>query len=62
MVKTIYCPRCGRKVAIYDGKGKVNVRARCHKCEKDVVYNPNTDETKMTRVLERNCSSGVTFW
>ena len=57
--KTIYCPKCGRKVGIYDGKSTVHKIAKCKKCDKLVVYNVDTGKTKVTKVPERNCSSGM---
>ena len=36
--KTIYCPKCGRKVAIWDGRSTNNISVKCKKCNKLVVY------------------------
>lgn len=57
--KTIYCPRCGRKVGTYDGKSTVHKTIKCKKCNKLVVYNVDTGKTKVTKLPERNCSSGM---
>ena len=32
--KTIYCPKCGRKVGIWDGKSTMDLYFRCKKCKK----------------------------
>lgn len=60
--KTIYCPRCKRKVATYDGKGEINKIAKCKKCKKLVVYNIEKDEVTMKDIPERECSSGMRFY
>ena len=57
--KTIYCPRCGRKVGTYDGKSTVHKIVKCKKCNKLVVYNVDTGKIKVTNIPERNCSSGI---
>lgn len=59
--KTIYCPRCGRKVATWDGRSSMPVIGRCRKCQKRVVYYVDNDETEIKDIPERNCSSGVTY-
>ena len=61
--KTIYCPRCGRRVGQWDGRSTTNVVVlKCRKCWKRIVYYTDTDELKMEPVPKRNCSSGVTFF
>lgn len=59
--KTIYCPRCGRKVATWDMKSKINKIARCKKCNKKVVYDIEKHETRLENLPERQTSSGVVF-
>lgn len=60
--KTIYCPRCGRRVGQWDGKSTINVIVlKCRRCWKRVVYYIDSDETKLEPVPTRNCSSGMTF-
>lgn len=59
--KTIYCPRCGRKVSTWDGRSSMPVIGRCKKCHKRVVYYVDNDETEIKDIPERNCSSGVTY-
>lgn len=59
--KTIYCPRCGRKVTTYDGKSTMNPFAKCKKCKKLVIYDIEHDKTLLKPLPERQTSSGVTF-
>ena len=59
--KTIYCPRCGRKVTTYDGRATINLLAKCKKCKKLVVYDIENDKTVLKPLPERKTSSGVTF-
>lgn len=60
--KTIYCPRCGRKVANYDGRSSINVIVHCKKCKMRVVYHVDTDITEIKKIPPRNTSSGMTFY
>lgn len=60
--KTIYCPGCGRKVFVYDGRGALSLSRKCSKCGKIVNYNPETDLIKQIKVPERQASSGKRFW
>lgn len=59
--KTIYCPRCGRKVATWDGRSSMPVIGKCKKCSKRVVYYVDNGETEIKDIPQRNCSSGVTY-
>ena len=59
--KTIYCPKCGRKVGVYDGKSSINLVARCKHCRVQVVYNIKTQETQTKPLPKRNTSSGMAF-
>lgn len=59
--KTIYCPKCGRKVATYDGRSTINVIARCNKCRKRVIYHIDTEKTELKDLPHRNTASGMTF-
>ena len=45
--KKIFCPRCHRAVAIYDGKQTINLIAKCKKCKKLVVYHVDTEKTEI---------------
>ena len=60
--KTIYCPKCGRKVATWDGRSKNNVSAKCSKCRKLVVYDTEIKEVKLIEVPPRIASSGMRFY
>lgn len=60
--KTIYCPKCGRKVATWDGRSKNNVSSKCSKCRKLVVYDTETKEVKLMKVPPRIASSGMRFY
>lgn len=59
--KTIYCPRCGHKATIYDGRSSINPIAKCRKCKKLVIYDIAKDEAKLKDVPQRDCSSGMRF-
>ena len=59
--KTIYCPRCGRKVAVWDGRSSMNVSVNCKKCRKRVVYYVDTRTTELKKIVQRTTSSGMTF-
>jgi hypothetical protein len=60
--KTIYCPKCGRRVSHYDGRGTMNIMATCRKCRKRVVYDVSNDKTKLTDIPQRETSSGMIFY
>ena len=60
--KTIYCPKCGRKVATWDGKSRNYVSAMCSKCRKLVVYDTEIKEVKLMDVPPRIASSGMRFY
>ena len=60
--KTIYCPKCGRKVATWDGRSKNNVLSKCSKCRKLVVYDTEIKEVKLMEVPPRIASSGMRFY
>ena len=47
--KTIYCPRCGRKVAVWDGRSSMNISVNCKKCRKRVVYHVDTGTTELKK-------------
>ena len=59
--KTIYCPRCGRKVGIWDGKSTMDLYFRCKKCKKQVVYHSCNGVLEMKKLPQRNTSSGMSF-
>lgn len=45
--KTIYCPRCGRKVATHDGRSTMQISVECRKCHKKVVFYPENGKTEL---------------
>ncbi len=61
MARTIYCEKCGRRVASHDGRSTNVIVVDCKKCNKRVVFNPATLETVMKEIPPRNTSSGMTF-
>lgn len=60
--KTIYCPKCGRKVCTWDGKSTIHPMAKCKKCNKIVVYRIDTGETEMKVAPKRTQGSGMRFY
>lgn len=59
--RKIYCPRCGRKVATWDGKAKTNIDAKCRKCGKLIVFHPDTEEVERKDMPPR-VASGIRFY
>ena len=62
MAETIYCPKCRRKVATWDGKSKINIQVKCNKCKKLVVYEIDSEKTIIKDLPKRNQSSGMRFY
>ena len=60
--KTIYCPKCGRKVATWDGRSTINISVRCKKCDKLVVYDVENEKTIIKEIPKRTTSSGMIFY
>lgn len=60
--KTIYCPKCGRKVATYDGRQTINPIGKCKKCNKLVEYNIMSRKTFFRKNIEMTSSAGKTFF
>lgn len=60
--KTIYCPKCGRKVATWDGRSTININVKCKKCRKRIIYYPAKDIVEMKDIPERETSSGMRFY
>ena len=60
--KTIYCPKCGRKVATWDGRSTINISVRCKKCDKLVVYDVENEKTIIKEIPKRTTSSGMRFY
>ena len=59
--KTIYCPRCKRKIGIWDGRSTMNIALRCKKCRKRVIYHVDSGITEIKKLPQRNTSSGMSF-
>lgn len=59
--KTVYCPKCGQKVATWDGRSSINLVVTCRKCRKRVVYHVDTGKTEIKDIPPRECSSGTMF-
>lgn len=57
--KTIYCPRCKRKVGAYDGRSTFTMTYSCRKCGKRISFNSEDDEIKIKDRPQREVSSGV---
>lgn len=60
--KNIYCPKCGRKVAKYDGRSSINIVVKCKNCKKMVVYDVEKDETICKDMPLRTTSSGKRYY
>lgn len=60
--KTIYCPKCGRKVATLDWRSTINISVRCKKCDKLVVYDVENEKTIIKEIPKRTTSSGMRFY
>ena len=60
--KTIYCPRCGRKVATWDGRSTMNISVKCKKCKKLVIYNVKNEKVEIKNIPQRTTSSGMIFY
>ena len=59
--KTIYCPKCGKKVGPYDGRSSSNLVTRCKDCRKQIVYYVETGDIKVKPLPQRQVSGGVTY-
>ena len=60
--KTIYCPKCERKVATWDGRSTNNISVKCKKCNKLVVYDVESEEVKIKAIPQRPTSGGMRFY
>lgn len=60
--KTIYCPKCGRKVATWDGKSTIDIQVKCNKCKKLVVYKIDSEKAIIKDLPERSQSSGMRLY
>ena len=60
--KTIYCPKCGRKVAIWDGRSTNKMSVKGKKCNKLVVYDVENEKVEIKNIPQRTTSSGMIFY
>ena len=60
--KTIYCPRCGRKVTTWDGRSTNNISVTCKKCNKLVVYDVENEKSEIKTIPQRTTSGGMRFY
>ena len=60
--KTIYCPKCGRKVATWDGRSANNISVKCKKCSKLVVYDVENEKSEIKTIPQRTTSGGMRFY
>lgn len=59
--KTIYCPECGRKVGMYDGRSQIDKRYLCKNCNKRIVYRVENGKVEVKKRADRTTSSGMVF-
>ena len=60
--KTIYCPKCGCRVAEWDVRSTINVIATCRKCRKRVIFHVDEGKIEVKNIPPRVTSSGMTFY
>ena len=60
--KTIYCPKCGRKVSAWDGRSANNISVKCKKCNKLVFYDVENEKVETKEIPQRATSSGMRFY
>lgn len=59
--KTIYCPKCGRKVGMHDGKSQIDKSYLCKNCNKRIVYHVVDGKVEVKKRADRTTSSGMVF-
>lgn len=59
--KIIYCPKCNRRVAQWNGKSTIDIVCKCKKCNKRVVYRVGSGITEIKPLPIRTQSSGMNF-
>ena len=59
--KSVFCPRCDRKVATWDGRSTIDVIVNCRKCNRQVIYRVDSGETELKKIPARGSSSGLTI-
>lgn len=60
--RTVYCPKCGRKTGVWDGKSTINPIGKCSKCGRIVEYDILSGEAMFKDVPSRTCASGMRFY
>ena len=60
--KIIYCPRCGRKAAVYDGRSSMDIKVKCRKCNRLVVYHVESGEVTQEKMPVRTTGSGLRIY
>lgn len=55
----IYCPKCSRKVGVYDGRSTIKKIYLCTNCNKQVIFSPDTKKIEYRERVKRTCSSGM---
>lgn len=60
--QNVYCPVCNRKVASWDGKSTIPIHVNCKKCEKRVIFDPETKKAEAKEIPHRPFSSGLRFY
>lgn len=61
MAKKIYCPKCNRHVANWDGRTTIDIVCICKKCNKRVIYRIETGAVEIKERPPRSTSSGLNF-
>lgn len=56
----LVCPRCKRELIEISGKSYLEVK--CHDCNGLVIYNPDTQTTRIRKMPPRTTSSGCRFY
>lgn len=56
----LICPKC--KNELMEMSGKNYLERKCTECNRLVIFNPDTQITKIKRMPQRNTSSGCRFY
>lgn len=56
----LICPICKKEIMKISGNNYID--KKCTECNRLIVYNPDTKETKAIRMPQRNTSSGCRFY
>lgn len=60
--KSLYCPRCGKRVCGISPRCTIDFIAKCKNCGQGVKYIVCTDSVMLVKIPERQTSSGVRFY